>query len=210
MPLGLSGVPGVWLVEVVAGSRRLRARISKGGLRLWQRPSVAGQVLQVMDEAWRPVQVGCAVLQHAVESPYRPSCHATAHRECLHCGEQFVNSLPLVARKSVISAQQQVWRWLHTVQGVRVWCDGKEYTGGTGAGSSEVLLPYARQEDSTALVVAAGLSSSLAGGGKEAVVLVEGFRSESDSSTMDGRWSEATEYQVCVGSVHAAEQHQPA
>jgi hypothetical protein len=55
--LGLAGRPGLWLVEVVAGSRRLRARISKGGLRLLQRPSVAGRVLTVMDEAWRPVQV---------------------------------------------------------------------------------------------------------------------------------------------------------
>lgn len=63
MPLGLSGVPGVWLVEVVAGSRRLRARISKGGLRLWQRPSVAGQVLTVMDEEWRPVTV-CVCTVH--------------------------------------------------------------------------------------------------------------------------------------------------
>lgn len=57
MPLNLSGVPGVWLVEVVAGSRRLRARISKGGLRLLHRPSVAGQELTVLDEDWRPVQV---------------------------------------------------------------------------------------------------------------------------------------------------------
>lgn len=57
VPLGLSGVPGVWLVEVVAGSRRLRARVSKGGLQLWQRPSVAGQVLTIMDEEWRPVTV---------------------------------------------------------------------------------------------------------------------------------------------------------
>ena len=65
MPLGLSGVPGVWLVEVVAGSRRLRARINKGSLRLWQRPSVAGQVLTVMDEEWRPVQVR-AVCFHAM------------------------------------------------------------------------------------------------------------------------------------------------
>lgn len=59
MPLGLQGVPGVWLVEVVASSRRLRGRISKGGLRLLQRPSVAGQVLTIMDEEWRPVKVGC-------------------------------------------------------------------------------------------------------------------------------------------------------
>lgn len=57
VPLGLSRVPGVWLVEVVAGSRRLRGRISKGGLRLWQRPSVAGQVVTVLDEEWRPVTV---------------------------------------------------------------------------------------------------------------------------------------------------------
>lgn len=132
--LGLAGRPGLWLVEVVAGSRRLRARISKGGLRLLQRPSVAGQVLTVMNEAWRPVQ------------------------------------------------------------GVKVWCDGKEYTPpptpAAGAGGSdstnsgracnEVLLPFAREECSTALVVSAqpldGVSPGVAGAAKECVVLFRDFR----------------------------------
>lgn len=78
VPLGLSGLPGVWLVEVVAGSRRLRARISKGGLRIWQRPSVAGQVLQVMDEDWRPVQVRLVPLQPRHAAPLSVFLHQTS------------------------------------------------------------------------------------------------------------------------------------
>lgn len=64
VPLGLSGVAGVWLVEVVAGGTRVRARICKGSLHMTQRPSVAGQVITVMDECWRPVKVitgGCSL-----------------------------------------------------------------------------------------------------------------------------------------------------
>eukprot|EP00878_Enallax_costatus_P030191 GHUV01032852.1.p1 GENE.GHUV01032852.1~~GHUV01032852.1.p1 ORF type:complete len:459 (+),score=125.05 GHUV01032852.1:409-1785(+) len=56
IPLDLSGSAGVWLVEVVAGSTRVRARILKGTLHITQRPSVAGQVITVMDESWKPVK----------------------------------------------------------------------------------------------------------------------------------------------------------
>jgi hypothetical protein len=55
--LGLAGIPGVWLVEAVANGQVVRARIQKGSLRLTERPTVAGQVLTVLDEDWRPVKV---------------------------------------------------------------------------------------------------------------------------------------------------------
>eukprot|EP00882_Tetradesmus_deserticola_P006661 GHRQ01007014.1.p1 GENE.GHRQ01007014.1~~GHRQ01007014.1.p1 ORF type:complete len:836 (+),score=324.85 GHRQ01007014.1:510-3017(+) len=58
LPLpGLSGTPGVWLVEAVANGHVVRARIQKGSLRMTQRPSVAGQVLTVLGEDWQPVEV---------------------------------------------------------------------------------------------------------------------------------------------------------
>jgi hypothetical protein len=74
------------------------------------------------------------------------------------------------------------------VQGVKVWWDGKEFTpqaykaaAGTGADgpSNEVLLPYAREDGITALVVSAQLcdaDAAAAGGKKNCVVLFKGFR----------------------------------
>eukprot|EP00775_Hariotina_reticulata_P004328 gene4328-4581_t len=56
LSLGLAGCAGVWLVEAVSGGTRARARIHKGCLHLSQRPSVAGQILTVLDEHWRPVE----------------------------------------------------------------------------------------------------------------------------------------------------------
>jgi hypothetical protein len=61
IPLGFAGMPGVWLVEAVANGQVVRARIQKGSLRLTQRPSVAGQMLTVLDEDWRPVKVGVVI-----------------------------------------------------------------------------------------------------------------------------------------------------
>lgn len=75
-------------------------------------------------------------------------------------------------------------------QGVRVWCDGKQYTpqqssatassdseGGISRPANEVLLPFARAEGRTALVVAAQLpGASGAAAGKECVVLMKDFR----------------------------------
>jgi len=72
------------------------------------------------------------------------------------------------------------------MQGVHVWCDGKEYnpdsssaeTGGTSH-SNEVLLPYARHAGFSALVVAAelsGQSGAPAGPGQQCVMLFQGFR----------------------------------
>lgn len=84
---------------------------------------------------------------------------------------------------------------MHThmcLQGVKVWCGGKEYTpaltaaagnkgsAGSGRPSNEVLLPCAREEGSTALVVSAQASGvsgvSGAGARKECVVLFKDFR----------------------------------
>jgi hypothetical protein len=48
-------------VEAVANGQVVRARIQKGSLRLTQRPSVAGQMLTVLDEDWRPVKVGVVI-----------------------------------------------------------------------------------------------------------------------------------------------------
>jgi hypothetical protein len=77
-------------------------------------------------------------------------------------------------------------------QGVKVWCDGKEYTptptaaaaaGSTdsadsGRACNEVLLPFAREECSTALVVSAQAPgvSDVANACKECVVLFKYFR----------------------------------
>lgn len=69
-----------------------------------------------------------------------------------------------------------------------MWCDGKQYTpqlssassgaeGGAGRPGNEVLLPFARAEGSTALVVAAQLPcAAAAAAGKECVVLQKNFR----------------------------------
>lgn len=81
---------------------------------------------------------------------------------------------------------------VYGVQGVRVWCDGKQYTphnfpaanspsaeGDVDSNTNEVLLPFARDEGSTALVVAAqlpGAAGAGCGGGKECVVLFKDFR----------------------------------
>lgn len=97
------------------------------------------------------------------------------------------------------------------LQGVKVWCDGKEYThrqadpcgsGNTAADGpeglealegldpcNEVLLPFARQDCTTTLVVAADLAvpppaaagagasaPAVAAASKQCVVLVRGFR----------------------------------
>jgi hypothetical protein len=58
IPLGFAGTPGVWLIEAVANGQVVRARIEKGSLRMTDRPTVAGQLLTILDEDWRRVKVG--------------------------------------------------------------------------------------------------------------------------------------------------------
>lgn len=66
------------------------------------------------------------------------------------------------------------------MQGVKVWCDGKEYmphSADGGGSDNEVLLPFARDESNTALVVSAQLpGTAAAGGGKDCVMLFKDFR----------------------------------
>jgi hypothetical protein len=79
-----------------------------------------------------------------------------------------------------------------SLQCVRVWCDGKQYTphtssagnspsaeGDADSPSNEVLLPLSRDEGSTALVVAAqlpGAAGASGSAGKECVVMFKDFR----------------------------------
>jgi hypothetical protein len=55
-----------------------------------------------------------------------------------------------------------------------VWCEGKEYTAAPAGKPHEVLLPYARQQKATSLVVAAKLEGA-ANPGRECVVLFGDF-----------------------------------
>jgi hypothetical protein len=63
------------------------------------------------------------------------------------------------------------------LQGVRVWCEGKEYAASPTGKPHEVLLPYAREEHETPVVVAAQLEGAAGtdGPSRECVVLFGDF-----------------------------------
>lgn len=56
-----------------------------------------------------------------------------------------------------------------------MWCEGKQYTPSPAGQQHEVLLPYARQEQQTPLVVAAQLQAA-ADPSKECIVLFPEFQ----------------------------------